>query len=79
MSDNMPANISPEIAEASKQTLAEALVQAGRLPEDLSRSFLNEASKAFISGMQISALICGLIVLCTGILCLRLRSVNQQT
>lgn len=78
MTDNMPANISPEIAEASKQTLAEALVQAGRLPEDLSDPLLSEASKVFISGMQISALICGIIVLCMGILCLRLRPVKSS-
>jgi DHA2 family multidrug resistance protein-like MFS transporter len=70
ISENIPVGISPGITKAAKETLAEATVQSGKLPVSLSHSLLNEAHKAFISGMQIAALCCGIIVLTMAILCL---------
>jgi len=73
--DSTPAGISPKVAYSAKQTLAEAVVQSHLISEDLRNSFLNEASQAFINGMQVVSLICGIVTLCLGIVSLtKLRS-----
>ncbi|HTF28045.1 MAG TPA: MFS transporter [Flavitalea sp.] len=68
--DNLPAGISPKVADSAKQTLAEAVAQSHLISEDLRNSFLNEANQAFINGMQVVSLICGVVTLCLGIVSL---------
>jgi len=71
ITNKMPVDISSEVKEAAKETLAEAVFQSHKLPATLSHSLLNEAHKAFISGMQITSLACGIIVLVMAILCIK--------
>jgi len=75
LTDNLPAGISPKVADSAKQTLAEAVAQSHLISEALRNSFLNEANQAFINGMQVVSLICGIVTLCLGIVSLtKLRS-----
>lgn len=75
LTDNLPAGISPNVADSAKQTLAEAIAQSHLISEALRNSFLSEANQAFINGMQVVSLICGIVTLCLGIVSLtKLRS-----
>jgi DHA2 family multidrug resistance protein-like MFS transporter len=64
----MPEDISPELAEAAKETLSSAVVQAGQLSAPLNNLLLTGANKAFISGMQVAAVTCAVGVLCLAFL-----------
>lgn len=59
-----------EQAQTIPQTLAEATFQAQALSGNLSHALLQQAHQAFLSGMQLTALACGLIVLGMTVLCL---------
>lgn len=70
LADNMPAEVSELAVRVSQQTLTAAVEQARSLPTHLSHSLLNEAYKAFISGLQMSAFVCAFITLILATLCL---------
>jgi DHA2 family multidrug resistance protein-like MFS transporter len=53
----LPAEISPEMAEAVLETLGGAVAVATQLPDQLGLSLLNIAHQAFIRGLQLNALI----------------------
>jgi DHA2 family multidrug resistance protein-like MFS transporter len=53
----LPADISPEMAEAVLETLGGAVAVATQLPDQLGLSLLNIAHQAFIRGLQLNALI----------------------
>lgn len=75
----MPGGISAEAAEAAKSTLSEARLQASQLPEALGNSLITEANKAFMAGMQISALTCTVIVIVMAVLVIKqLRPVKTN-
>ena len=68
---NFPPGTSPETANFSKENLANALSEGSQMPLESRISFIDSASNAFISGMQITALICMIIVLFLAFLSLR--------
>ncbi len=77
---NLPAGISPEVAETVRETLAGAVVAAGELPDALGGALLSAAQQAFVQGLQINALIgavgfLGLVVLTATLL----RNVQPHT
>ena len=63
MINTIPVGIPAEMKKAAMQTLTGAVIQAGNLSTELSSSLLNAANKAFISGMQMAALICAIVML----------------
>ena len=54
---NLPAGISPEVAEAARETLGGAVAVAAELPDQLGAALLNVANHAFIQGIQVNALV----------------------
>jgi DHA2 family multidrug resistance protein-like MFS transporter len=76
LTKGIPAGISPDVTEAAKETLANALAEGRQLSADVSISFVDSASRAFISGMQVIAAICMIVAIFLAILSLKqLRSV----
>ena len=73
-------DIPDAVANTARETLGGAATAASELPEELSVSLLNAASRAFISGMQVIALICGIVVVGMAILSLaRLKHASPGT
>jgi len=71
----LSSDIPPRVAESAKETLSEAVLQARQLPAELSRSLLSAANKAFISGMQLAAMTCAIVV--TGLAFLSLKQLRR--
>ncbi|MBC8154314.1 MAG: MFS transporter [Bacteroidetes bacterium] len=59
--------------KAVPQTLAEAIQYARTLPANLRDLFIQQAHQAFIKGMQLTALTCGIIALIMAVVCLTKR------
>jgi DHA2 family multidrug resistance protein-like MFS transporter len=71
MTTLIPDGISPQTAEAAKTTLSEAVLQSQQLPEALGSSLASAANQSFISGMQMGALTCAIVVTGLGILAIK--------
>jgi MFS transporter, DHA2 family, multidrug resistance protein len=63
-------DIPDDVANAARETLGGAAAEASRLPAELGIPLLNSANKAFIAGMQVIALICGIVAAGVAILSL---------
>lgn len=57
LSDSLPAGLSGSAAEEARNTLAEAVDVAGRLPSPTGSQLLSAAREAFVHGLQTSALV----------------------
>ena len=76
----MPAGLPGEAARVSAATLGGAVAEAARLPADLAASLLAVARAAFVSGMQLSALVATIGLFVTALVALvLLRSVQPAT
>ena len=71
MENAIPVSIPSNVANAAKETLGGAAAEVTQLPADTGIVLLNAANKAFISGMQVAALLCGIVVVGMAILSLR--------
>ncbi|MBB2913049.1 DHA2 family multidrug resistance protein-like MFS transporter [Streptosporangium becharense] len=63
-----PAELSPEDAEAARETLGGAVGVAGRLPEQAGAELLDVARAAFTGGMQVAALMGTVLMAATAVL-----------
>ncbi len=70
MTTAIPVGIPGDVANAAKETLGGAAAEAVRLPEEQGVLLLDSANNAFISGIQVVALICAAVVLVMAILSL---------
>lgn len=66
----MPAGLSPEAARIAAATLGGAVAEARQLTGDLAASLLGVARAAFVSGMQLSALVATLGLFTTALVAL---------
>ncbi|MCT2589601.1 MFS transporter [Streptomyces sp. N2-109] len=72
LNDTLPSATPPEALDALRDTLAGALAVAEELPGPLGGEVANAARAAFVSGMQVSALIGAAVVALSGVLALAL-------
>ncbi|HET9432064.1 MAG TPA: MFS transporter [Chitinophagaceae bacterium] len=72
---NTPKEVAPNIIETAKETLAAAHAEAQMVPAALNSLFINSVHGAFISGMQVVALICMTLMVLLAILSLKKLSV----
>lgn len=68
MTDGVPAGVSPEAAEAARDTLGGAVAAAGLLPDRLGAPLLDAAREAFVYGLQVTAVISAVISMSLAIL-----------
>ena len=72
--------IPSDVANAAKETLGGAAAQVTQLPAEAGRVLVDIANKAFISGMHLAALLCGIVVVGMAILSLqRLKYTSPAT
>jgi DHA2 family multidrug resistance protein-like MFS transporter len=64
----LPAGISPEAAEAARDTLGGALAVAGQLPGQIGAALLEAAHQAFVQGLRLTALIGAVVMVGLAIL-----------
>jgi MFS transporter, DHA2 family, multidrug resistance protein len=64
----IPAELSPEAAEAARSTLGGAMSVAERLPDHLAALLLGPARDAFTLSMQLAAVTCAVIAIATAIM-----------
>jgi DHA2 family multidrug resistance protein-like MFS transporter len=57
MNDGIPHQVSQTLGNEATETLGGAVTVASRLPRDISHQLLDTANEAFVSGMQLNALI----------------------
>jgi DHA2 family multidrug resistance protein-like MFS transporter len=62
LAKSIPSGVPPEMADASKETLSAAVTNAEQLSPPLNDQLIAGASRAFVAGMQMSALICAALV-----------------
>lgn len=62
LSDNLPAGVPPEAAEAARDTLGGAVAAAAELPAAASEALLGVARASFVDGLQLTALIGSVLV-----------------
>ncbi len=78
MANKIPAELPPELAAASRSTLAGAIDVAKSLPADAAQSLLDAGRHAFNSGFQVAAIISAVGMLAAAIVTLMvLRNVQQ--
>ena len=68
LADTLPAEIPPEVSEASKDTLAGAAESVETLPDALGTTILDAAQEAFTQGLQVAALASAAVALATAAL-----------
>jgi MFS transporter, DHA2 family, multidrug resistance protein len=56
LADTLPAEVPPQLSEASKDTLAGAAESVETLPDALGTTLLDAAREAFSQGLQVAAL-----------------------
>lgn len=61
VTDDVPAGVPPESAEAARDTLGGAVAEAERLPDPLGAELLDVAREAFTQGLQLSAAIAAVV------------------
>ena len=74
----MPEGVSPDMAEAARETLSSAIVQADRLSAPLNNLLIAGARNGFISGMQAVAIISAAVVFCLAFFSSKWLSINNQ-
>ena len=80
LTDELPAGVPPEQAEAARETLGGALVVSESLPEALGTQLLDVAQEAFTLGLQVSALVSAVIAAVSAVLAaVLLRNVRMGT
>jgi MFS transporter, DHA2 family, multidrug resistance protein len=72
MTSTPPAGLSPEAAEAARDTLGGAVAVAVQLPDQLSAALLHTAHEAFIQGLQLTAVINTILMVTAAILAVSL-------
>lgn len=82
MADNLPADISPELVGAARDTLGGAAAASEQLPDPLASELLDAAREAFTQGLQVAALASAAIAAGTAVLAAvllrRVRAGSQQ-
>ncbi|MHC0430259.1 MFS transporter [Streptomyces sp. O3] len=68
VADSVPAGVSGEAAEATRDSLAGANAAADGLPEDTAAALLAPAQDAFLGGLQTIAVVCGVILAAVAVL-----------
>lgn len=81
ITDDLPANLPPAVADAAKETLGGAVAEAAKLPGELSAPLLSAAREAFVEGLQLTAITNVVIVTGLAILAIlvlrRVKPANQ--
>ena len=73
----MPEGVSSEMSEAARETLSSALEQADRLSAPLNSLLVTGANNAFISGMQVAAIISAAVVFCLAFFSSKRLAINR--
>jgi DHA2 family multidrug resistance protein-like MFS transporter len=68
VADALPAGISPESADAARDTLGGAVAAAATLPEPAGTALLDSAREAFVQGMQITTAIGAAVLIAAAVL-----------
>ena len=71
MTGAVPSSVAPDSAEAARATLGGAVATADSLPPALAATLLDPARDAFVQGLQLGVLVCGVLVLATAVLAWR--------
>jgi DHA2 family multidrug resistance protein-like MFS transporter len=57
VASTLPAGIPPEVARAAQETLGGAVAVAAQVPDNIRSTFLDAAHNAFVTGLQVNAII----------------------
>ena len=80
VTDELPAGVPPEQAEAARETLGGAVVVSESLPEALGAQLLDVTQEAFTLGLQVSALVSAVIAAVSAVIAsVLLRNVRMGT
>lgn len=79
MASAAPAGVSHDVAQAAQSTLGAAVAMAEQLPANVGPALLDAARAAFVDGLQLTAVICAVLVMTTAILAaVMLRSARPR-
>jgi DHA2 family multidrug resistance protein-like MFS transporter len=70
LADQLPSGLPAEVASAARDTLGSAVAVAGPLPDPLGTTVLQAARDAFVTGMQLSAVIAATVAVGVAIVAL---------